>query len=245
VARLTLEQFATITSQSPSRARLPSLPSRSSEDMADIHGILATAGVTLQDALSLLPPGMHVSLQILYPTGDEERALGLGRTADINAFVDNILAIVFDHARWQRAQSPHAVRSVVFSSFNPSLCTAINWKQPNFPVFLCNDLGREDFATAPHVIQSSGRRTSSIKEVVRIAQSNNFMGLICCSRLLDMVPALVDAIKSHGLALVIDESAEGQPDFAAMADWTPRLSKGVDGLLKTNGVLRFVESIDM
>ena len=60
-----------------------------------------------------------------------------------------------------------------------------------------------------------------------------------------MVPALVDAIKSHGLALVVDKSAEKQPDFDPMADPFPRLRQGVDGLLKGNGVLRFHETIDV
>lgn len=54
-----------------------------------------------------------------------------------------------------------------------------------------------------------------------------------------MVPALVDAIKSHGLALVVDKSAEPARDSF------PRIPKGVDGLLKNNGVLRFNESIDV
>lgn len=80
------------------------------------------------------------------------------------------------------------------------------------------------------------------------------------SQLQDMVPALVDAIKSHGLALVVDKS--GEPTEAAAnnekqlgiggalgglagADPFPKLPKGVDGLLKSNGVLRFNEYIDV
>jgi CDK inhibitor PHO81 len=148
---------------------------------------------------------MHVNLQILYPTVTEERNLGLGPSVDLNSFVDAILTIVFDHARTQRAQSPDAVRSIVFSSYNPSLCTALNWKQPNFPVFLCNDLGRQDVDAGPDGIKSSGRRTSSIKEVVRTAQNNNLMGLICCSRLLVSFPmafwwicGIANLVTGHG-----------------------------------------------
>lgn len=59
-----------------------------------------------------------------------------------------------------------------------------------------------------------------------------------------MVPALVDAIKSHGLALVTDKSAE-VPTASSLADPFPRLPKGVDGVLKNHGVLRFNESIDV
>lgn len=64
-----------------------------------------------------------------------------------------------------------------------------------------------------------------------------------------MVPALIDAIKSQGLALVIDKSAERQGEAGdvggPLPDLFPRLPKGVDGLLKGNGVLRFNESIDV
>ncbi len=191
VSRLTLDQFATITAGLPGRALLPQLASCRPEAMADLHGILATAGVTLEEALSALPPAMHVNLHIVYPTADEERTLGLGPSADLNTFIDRILTVVFDHARMQRAQAGlhAAMRSLVFSSFNPHMCTALNWKQPNFPVFLCNDLGAvtsepADALPAGGLIRSGGRRATSIKEVVRTAQSNNFMGLICCSRLL-------------------------------------------------------------
>lgn len=188
VARLTLEQFTSVTAQSTGRAALEKLPSCSPDDIADVHRVLATAGVSLHDALSLLPEGMHVNIQVLHPSADEERAMRLGPSADVNTFVDAVLAVVFDHARAQRAQSPDAVRSVVFSSYNPGICTALNWKQPNFPVFLCNDLGRLDVSPGPNSVQSSDRGSASIKEVVRIAQSNNFMGLICCSRLLVCYP---------------------------------------------------------
>lgn len=184
VCRLTLEQFTSMTARSNSRADLPSLASKTSESIAEVYHILATAGITLQEALALLNPGMHINLQVLYPTPEEEKAFSMGPALDVNVFVDSILNIVFDHARAQRAQAPDVVRSIVFSSYNPRLCTALNWKQPNFPVFLCNDLGREETTGANGTALTSGRRSASIKEVVRIAQSNNFMGLICYSRLL-------------------------------------------------------------
>ena len=59
------------------------------------------------------------------------------------------------------------------------------------------------------------------------------------------MPALIDAIKSQGLALVIDKSAEGEGTTHPMSDPFPPMPKGVDGLLKGNGVLRFNESIDV
>jgi CDK inhibitor PHO81 len=181
---LTGSQFKATTAQSPSRGELANLPAKSTENITEIYQILANAGVTLEEALAILPPRIHINLEVLYPTPKEEEGLSLGPALDVNTFVDAILSIVFDHARAQRAQSPESIRSIVFSSYNPRLCTALNWKQPNFPVFLCNDLGREGTVPSLNTIQSSGRRSASIKEVVRIAQSNNFMGLICFSRLL-------------------------------------------------------------
>lgn len=57
-----------------------------------------------------------------------------------------------------------------------------------------------------------------------------------------MVPALVDAIKSQGLALVVDYSDEEAPALP----WGPgKLPKGVDGVFRSTGVLRFSDSIDM
>jgi hypothetical protein len=61
----------------------------------------------------------------------------------------------------------------------------------------------------------------------------------------DMIPALVDSIKSHGLALVVDKSSDHTIEQNSLADPFPPMPKGVDGLLKNNGVLRFNESIDV
>ncbi|RDW82087.1 SPX-domain-containing protein [Coleophoma cylindrospora] len=246
VSRLTYEQFLNASSiQGSKYGNLSNLAQLPLESIAEVHQVLANSAISLRDALQLLPPGMHVNLQILYPSVEEEKKLRLGPTVNINTFGDAILGVVFDHARQVREHSPDAMRSIVFSSYNPTVCTALNWKQPNYPVFLCNDLGREAEVSGGTNIESSGRRMTSIKEAVRIAQSNNFMGLICCSRLLDMIPALVEAIKSQGLVLVTDKSADTHTERGHLNDPFPRLLDGIDGVLKANGVLRFNETIDM
>lgn len=199
VSRLTLAQFRTATGDGP-HSQLPV------DDIAAVHQILASSGgTTLYDALNLLPRGMHVNIQVLYPTAEERARLALkepGLSADLNACVDALLEVVFDHARAQRAQGqgPEAVRSVVFSSYNESICTALNWKQPNFPVFFCNDLGRQ-----PQEEQGEAQHKGvSIKDAVRTAQSNNFMGLICCERLL--VSLSTRRGHSVGTLLMIDRT---------------------------------------
>ena len=184
ICRLTADQFDAITSNSPARALVAGLPGRQLDEITEVHRILATAGIPLADALPLIPHGMHVNVHVLYPLAEDEARFGLGPARDLNLFTDSVLSLVFDHARAQRAQSPDIVRSIVFSSYNPGACTALNWKQPNFPVFLCNELGREEVMAAPDVVVSSGKGAMSVKEAVRIATSNNLMGLICSSRLL-------------------------------------------------------------
>ena len=96
-------------------------------------------------------------------------------------------------------------------------------------------------ASLDTMVRSCGRQTLSIKEAVRIAQSNNFMGLVCTSRLLELVPALVNSIKEAGLVLISDYSAHNDgASQPALID----LPSGVDGLLMGNAVLRFKEVVD-
>jgi len=215
-----------------------------------MHIVLHRAFLSLQEALAHLPTSIHVNLSVLYPSAAEEHRLGIGPTININVFADAILRDVFDHARAAREKNTDFMRSMVFTSYNPQICTALNWKQPNYPVLLCNDLGEprdQKPSFAHNTTQSSGRTALSIKEAARIAQSNNFMGLICRSTLLDMVPALIESIKELSLVLVADTSDEGDslavPGLGAQGMY--RMPDGVNGVLRGNGVLRFNESIDM
>ncbi|KAF2142472.1 uncharacterized protein K452DRAFT_270140 [Aplosporella prunicola CBS 121167] len=241
VSRLTYEEFLYIgAEQGGGEAVLNALAQTPSNDIARIHQILACSYVSLADALARLPAEVRVELHILYPNRIEEAALRLGPTLNINGFADTLLQIVFDHARHLRAEDENTVRSIVFSSFNADICTALNWKQPNYPVLLGNELGADPAVAAadPQNVQSSGRTTISVKEAVQVAQNNNFMGLICSSRLLELAPALIESIKTAGLVLIADLST--QPPTSS---WT--MPESIDGSFKSHGVLRFNETIDI
>lgn len=107
---------------------------------------------------------------------------------------------------------------------------------PTDPVLLCDEIGAE---TATSSVLSSGRTMLSVKEAVQLAQNNNFMGLICSSRLLDLAPAVIESIKTAGLVLISDVSGLNTP-------FGPRgVPDGVDGTVKGNGVLHFNDSVDM
>lgn len=86
---------------------------------------------SLPELLELLPIDVNLNLHVLYPSNSEIRAKNLTAILDQNRFVDSILSSVFQHARALRVKAPEAARSIMFSAFEPSICTAINWKQPN------------------------------------------------------------------------------------------------------------------
>ncbi|KAI4117716.1 MAG: hypothetical protein LQ345_002110 [Seirophora villosa] len=237
ISRMTYDQYISIGSERGlGEGSLASLAEATTEHVEHVRRSLARCFASLKDVLRQVNTGINLDIQVLYPTVAQEREFDLRPSPSINDYADAILTDVFDHARTTREQSPDFMRSLVFTSYNPELCTTLNWKQPNYPVLLCNDLGtvRSSRSSLP---TSDGHNSISVKEAVRIAQSNNFMGLVCSSRLLNLVPSLVDSIKVAGLVLVTNTSEdEGNGD---------RVPDGVDGVLKANGVLCFHETIDM
>ncbi|MBE7180483.1 MAG: ankyrin repeat domain-containing protein, partial [Terriglobus roseus] len=271
VSSITYDQFAAIgaAQRTPDQENgLSALRQTSPANIPEIHSLLATTFLRLQDALDMLPPTIHVELHIVYPSRQEEEDQKLGPTLNINDFADSLLTVVFDHARALREQSDGFTRSIVFSSFNADICTALNWKQPNctchvqlsppihwltavVPILLCNELGIEVHDGGTGKIPSSGRTTLSVKEAVQTAQNNNFMGLICSSRLLGLAPALVDSIKTAGLVLINDvsngDALTGQPMSASMTSSSGGILSPdrVDGTFQANGVLKFNASVDM
>ncbi|KAI9804027.1 MAG: phosphate system positive regulatory protein pho81 [Piccolia ochrophora] len=129
INKLTGEQFRTITSGNTGQHG--TWTEQRTTDLAQVHRSLASTGSTLRDVLNRLPVHVHVDLHVVYPTADQESSLGLGPTVNMNEFIDAILAEVFAHARNSNDDSPDAMRSMVFSSYNPDVCNALNWKQPN------------------------------------------------------------------------------------------------------------------
>ncbi|GAT25442.1 ankyrin repeat protein nuc-2 [Aspergillus luchuensis] len=112
------------------------LQTRAVEDLTQAHRLLASSFLSLRDVFHHLPLSASINLSILYPSAAEERALNMTSLADVNTFADAILTEVFDHARISRDQNPDYMRSVVFTSYNPNICIALNWNQPNCELYM-------------------------------------------------------------------------------------------------------------
>lgn len=105
---------------------------QSVQDVHDVQDIISNSYIPLAELLSLLNPDIHLHLQILLPTIAEQRYLGVNIGTDVNSFIDTILANVFSHVDELKSRTVvTTARSIIFSSSNPTLCTALNWKQPN------------------------------------------------------------------------------------------------------------------
>ncbi|KAI9032077.1 PLC-like phosphodiesterase [Hyaloraphidium curvatum] len=150
LAELTAEQFSALPrdtavstaddegEEEKAAARLPALGdpnaalgTRSSPDLAKM---VYASRATLAQVLAILPQSVGVNILIRYPTDSEKAYLGLTDRHDVNTVVDAVLKVVYDSAA-------DSQRSIIFSSFNPAVCTAGNWKQPNYAVFFCTHAG--------------------------------------------------------------------------------------------------------
>ncbi|KAI7826615.1 hypothetical protein BC939DRAFT_501788 [Gamsiella multidivaricata] len=109
--------------------------------------------MSLEQALKILPKRIGVNLELKYPTTSERRYYRLSNTAEFNKFVDTVLQTVYN------SSSATHHRRFMFSSFNPVICSALNWKQPNYAVFFSTYCGynKERTVGSLHPIDSTLR----------------------------------------------------------------------------------------
>ena len=100
-------------------------------DLASAQRQIARSYAPLSDALASLPADINIELHVCFPTRHMEEELQLGPTQNINLVANTILKEVFHHARNLRENNDGHLRNFVFSSYNPDVCSALNWKQPN------------------------------------------------------------------------------------------------------------------
>lgn len=211
--------------------------------------------VTLEALLLVLPVHLGIDLDVLYPSSADVRSNSSLPKPEVNYFVDTILHSVYRAGTHHRQQS----RKILFTSRSPTVCTALNWKQPNYAVFFASDCGLarldadeqrhrsgssssigcpvreeegdEDRAIlAPSDRNEPDPRRSSVSEAVRFAKNNNLLGLAIDATLLSSVPELVQTIKAAGFLLITVGRVPATVSVGADAN-PSALDAAVDGVI--------------
>ncbi|KAI7906999.1 uncharacterized protein BX663DRAFT_494461 [Cokeromyces recurvatus] len=168
--------------------------------------------LTLTEALKLLPSTVGILLEIKYPNINELNIHSFSNIIDENNYVDIILQCIHDHISSLSLDTPST--RIIFTSFNPAICTLVNWKQPNFAVFFstyCKMNKQEESKYKSTICNSKFNMFSSeysetirtsLKEAVRFAKRNNLLGIIADAATVVQIPSLISNIKESGLVLV-------------------------------------------
>jgi CDK inhibitor PHO81 len=195
----------------------------------ELSGLVYDTLLTLEEFLHTLPSSMGVCIVLKYPTTSQKNHFQFSNLPEIQNYVESVLKLVYEYS------SSH--RSIIFSSFNPCICSVMNWKQPNYGVFFATKAGyrsqegpwRELYTG----FKESDIRCNSIKEAVKFAKSSNLLGLVCEASPLIQAPVLIQTIKESGLIL-----ASYGKENEEMSNVKKQEMAGVDAIV-TRRVLRY------
>ncbi|KIK65608.1 hypothetical protein GYMLUDRAFT_363223 [Collybiopsis luxurians FD-317 M1] len=151
--------------------------------------LMSKAMISLVHLLKTLPPGIGICLEVIFPSRETRERLFLSRRLDLNQVVDAVLKTIYQTSMSQSQDSNRNFRRrIMFTSFSPDICAALNWKQPNYAVFLASHCGKNvDRTTRPIGFDSGDnkdRRLSSLAATVEFARMNNLLGVFVDATLL-------------------------------------------------------------
>lgn len=213
------------------------------------HGYVQDGGFTLYEVLTMLPVRFGISIQVLsiLQDGSNHNSWKCQSSDDVNGYVDAILKTVYndsqktsglqdreraEYATTASTSGPDRInngqRNTIFCSYDSHICVALNWKQPNYAVFLLTS-GRGG-AASDSIFPASHL---PLKDAIRFANHNSLLGIMCESSLLLQVPALIKNVKNSGLFLI----SFGQDNDNEQSRTLQR-SHGVDALMK-DGVIQY------
>lgn len=167
---------------------------------------VSSSMVSLAQILKILPNALGVSLELAYP---RRAVCAKGYRLQLNSFVDSVLRTIYETSG--SLDRPLARRRIVFTSSSPDVCSAVNWKQPNYPVFFASQCGERQ-SRLNHLSfngeDTEDWRTMSVGAAVEFARANNLLGIFVGADLLMQVPSLIDGIRNAGLLIGIHGASE-------------------------------------
>lgn len=163
VSQLTLAQLKSLVTTGVSSDEFLEKPSDStSEEALAQRASLQLNVPTLEELFKNLPESLGLNIEIKYPVNLKNEWLSFTALFEINAYLNAILEVVFAHA---------GKRRVVFSSFSPDICIALNLKQPRYPVCFLTEGGN-------YADTYTDARSSSLGAAFAFAQSNVLSGVV-------------------------------------------------------------------
>ncbi|KAI0375722.1 hypothetical protein BV20DRAFT_976261 [Pilatotrama ljubarskyi] len=233
VADVTLAQFRSLADR---LGRSGAVPEAASASPSAWSRWISSSMITFQDLLRLVPASYGICVEIAYAPFRVRRRHSLRHQLDCNDVVNSVLRTVYDTSSLEGQMGR---RPVVFTSFAPDICAALNWKQPNYPVFLASQCGEISHAppsaTALNIDDVHDYRLWSLDAAVEFSKMNNLLGVILDAGLLARVPSLIQGVKDLGLLVGtfgLPEDLERLPSSAGAE------ATGVDAVLH-DGVLTY------
>ncbi|KAK9761041.1 phosphate system positive regulatory protein pho81 [Basidiobolus ranarum] len=260
VSNVSYKQFKSIAEKLNQTADM--MDWNGSTSSSDLVKKVTHSFMSLEEVFKTLPSSIGLGIDIKYPTSTEMNIFKLGDVTDINDFVDTVLQVVYRHANtYKHNETPLPVdktqRNIIFTSFNPSICRVVNWKQPNYAVFfstycgfksesLCLRRKRKETEQVS-LIESEyydeeyeeDARRLSIKEAVKFSRRNNLLGIMCEATPLVQVPSLIQSIKESGLILASFGPLNDDPKNVQLQE-----AYGVDAIV-SNGTVRYSKAQNM
>lgn len=108
------------------------------KDLLFVKRLLKIIYLPLEVVLNILDASINLSIEIIFPSLYELDNLPFAGNIqlNLNKFIDLTLEKIFDHVRSVKHEHDGGSRSLIFLSSNSIVCKILNWKQPNYPVFL-------------------------------------------------------------------------------------------------------------
>ncbi|CCE87284.1 Piso0_005831 [Millerozyma farinosa CBS 7064] len=273
---LSVEQLSSITeSLFDYNKIIHDLSKMTNEEFPLLRKLLKVVYLPLDMFLEILNLDINLGFEIIYPSSFEltELPFATNTQSKLNDFIDFTLNDIFNHIRSHKLKNPSSnVRSIIFLSSNSMVCKVLNWKQPNFPVFLMmsgfsydakkqifeskstnglslSNLKNNDKSKGGDEIRSESSFEQeiiirSVKEAVSFTLSNNLMGVIMSVYLLKLVPRLIPLIRSRGLILIATGEERNCETTFFDKDLDPRTKAEINGF-KFDDLLCFKDNVSV
>ncbi|XP_026737758.1 glycerophosphocholine phosphodiesterase GPCPD1-like isoform X2 [Trichoplusia ni] len=141
---------------------------------------------TLENALGTIDGHVGFNVELKWTMEMQDGTFELNHPFDMNTYVDKVLEVILQHA---------GDRRIVFSCFNPDICTMLRYKQNRYPVmFLTVGITKK---YEPY----RDSRCSSIPAAVKNAISTDILGIVVHTEDLLRDPSQVKMAKDAGLVI--------------------------------------------